>query len=195
MFTKNQKGFGAVEALLILVIVGIIGGAGWYVFQSQKKTNQSLDNANKSLTELSQQKNVEQSKDETEYIEIKEWGVRFALNDDYSDMYYLVKPSQDSGYQFAYFSTKSIDIVAPECAVDKTSQLALGRYKKNSTNDKSKYYTETFQSTYLRTIGNYDYTYSLGNGGCAESSITEQKVIPLRRAFVDMVKSLELIPG
>lgn len=29
---KNQKGFSAIEGLLILVIVGIIGGTGWYVW-------------------------------------------------------------------------------------------------------------------------------------------------------------------
>ena len=40
--SKNQKGFGAVEALLILVIVGIISGAGWYVM----KANKNIDNTN-----------------------------------------------------------------------------------------------------------------------------------------------------
>jgi hypothetical protein len=39
----NQKGFGAVEAFLILVIIGIIGGAGWYVM----KANKNIDDTNK----------------------------------------------------------------------------------------------------------------------------------------------------
>lgn len=47
---NNQKGFSAVEGLLILVIVGIIGGVGYFVYNSQKSTNTSLDNANKAST-------------------------------------------------------------------------------------------------------------------------------------------------
>jgi Tfp pilus assembly protein PilV len=42
---KNQSGFSAIEALLILVIVGIIGGTGWYVLQANKNTNNTLNNA------------------------------------------------------------------------------------------------------------------------------------------------------
>ncbi len=32
----NQKGFGAIEGLLIFIIVALIGGAGFYVYQSNK---------------------------------------------------------------------------------------------------------------------------------------------------------------
>lgn len=39
----NQKGFSAVEALLIVVIIVVLGGVSWYVYDSQKKTNQALD--------------------------------------------------------------------------------------------------------------------------------------------------------
>lgn len=47
MKTTNQEGFGVVEALLIILIVGIIGFASWIVYSSQIKTSNSLDNANK----------------------------------------------------------------------------------------------------------------------------------------------------
>jgi Tfp pilus assembly protein PilX len=48
--SNNQKGLGAVVILLILVVVGIIGGTGWFVYNSQKKTTRSLDNTNKSTS-------------------------------------------------------------------------------------------------------------------------------------------------
>ena len=51
MIKLNSKGFGAIEALLIVVIVGVIGGSGYYVYTSQKKTNTALDNAAKSQDE------------------------------------------------------------------------------------------------------------------------------------------------
>jgi Tfp pilus assembly protein PilX len=46
--SKNQKGFSVVEGLLILVIVGILGGTGWYVWNSNKKTNDLLNSVDKS---------------------------------------------------------------------------------------------------------------------------------------------------
>lgn len=48
MTKSNQKGFGAVEALLILVIVGLIGFTGWFVINSQKETSKTIDQTNKS---------------------------------------------------------------------------------------------------------------------------------------------------
>ena len=49
---KNENGFGAIEALLILVIVGLVGGIGYYVYQSGAKshtaTNTSTQTSNPS---------------------------------------------------------------------------------------------------------------------------------------------------
>jgi hypothetical protein len=42
---KLEGGFSVVEGLLIFIIVGIIGGTGWYVMQANKKTNDTLNNA------------------------------------------------------------------------------------------------------------------------------------------------------
>lgn len=41
---KNEKGFSAVEMLLILVIVGLIGFVGWYVWQSKNKHTTATSN-------------------------------------------------------------------------------------------------------------------------------------------------------
>ncbi len=39
--TMNQKGFGAIEAVLIFVIIGIIGGASWYVVKANKNVDKT----------------------------------------------------------------------------------------------------------------------------------------------------------
>lgn len=39
----NQKGFGVVEGLLVSVALGVVGFAGWYVYDSGKKTNSIYD--------------------------------------------------------------------------------------------------------------------------------------------------------
>lgn len=40
----NEKGFGTLEIVLILVIVGIIGGIGWFTYSSQKSVTKTLSN-------------------------------------------------------------------------------------------------------------------------------------------------------
>lgn len=50
--TSNQKGFSTAETLLILVIVAVIGGVGYYVYKARQETSKSQDNANKSSLEI-----------------------------------------------------------------------------------------------------------------------------------------------
>ncbi len=42
----NQKGFSAIEGLLILIIVGALAGVGWYVFNAKNKTDNTLQKTN-----------------------------------------------------------------------------------------------------------------------------------------------------
>lgn len=64
---SNQKGFSSVEALLILVIVGVIGGVGYYVYQSRQEAKKSQDNANKSSLEIeASKKQAEEEKKATD---------------------------------------------------------------------------------------------------------------------------------
>lgn len=39
---KNQKGFGVVELLIILVILGLIGAGGWYVYHKNQKSKKPV---------------------------------------------------------------------------------------------------------------------------------------------------------
>lgn len=42
----NQKGFATIEAVLIIIIVAIVGGTGYYIYHATNKSNQALDTAN-----------------------------------------------------------------------------------------------------------------------------------------------------
>jgi type II secretory pathway pseudopilin PulG len=82
---NNQKGFSAVEGLLVFVIVAIIGFVGWYVWHSKNNTNQSLSAAN-SVSQAAQQANPYAGwrtldHDGTKYVEAlgAGYGVHFSL--------------------------------------------------------------------------------------------------------------------
>jgi len=34
---KNQSGFSIIEILIVVVILGLISGAGWYAWQAKKQ--------------------------------------------------------------------------------------------------------------------------------------------------------------
>jgi type II secretory pathway pseudopilin PulG len=53
---KTQKGFTHVEALLLIVIVGIIVAVGWYVWHSVSNANKSLNSADNTKLSVSTKK-------------------------------------------------------------------------------------------------------------------------------------------
>ncbi|MBX4201449.1 hypothetical protein KW803_00935 [Candidatus Saccharibacteria bacterium] len=66
---NNQKGFGAVEGLLILVIVGIIGFVGWYVWNAKNDADNKLDAANNTsqLTSVNKATSKQSTTESTPY--------------------------------------------------------------------------------------------------------------------------------
>lgn len=66
---RNQTGFSSVGTLLILVVVGITGGAGWYAYSARQEAVKGPDyasNAAKSSAEQTkQQKGQPAETDET----------------------------------------------------------------------------------------------------------------------------------
>ena len=77
---NRQKGFSTVELLLSLIVVVLIAGVGWYVYQSTKKTEDSLSNAessSNSTTQKSEKVTPEIPADWKTY-ENKELGIKYA---------------------------------------------------------------------------------------------------------------------
>lgn len=101
----NQKGFGIVEVLIVVVILGLIGGTGWYVTQAKNKANQTLDSASSAQTNPQKtEKKEEATKDET-----ADWTIYETPQNEYSfkvaDGWKLYK-KQDSNESF--FSRTSL---------------------------------------------------------------------------------------
>ena len=71
----NQKGFTAIEAILILVIVAIIGGTGFYVYNSNKKSDKTSETTESTIAQSP-------APTEAKYLSVKEWRVKFKVSDD-----------------------------------------------------------------------------------------------------------------
>jgi type II secretory pathway pseudopilin PulG len=58
---KRQKGFAHVQILLALVVVAIIGGVGFFVYNAQKDTNKTLDTAANAVNDPQSTKKTNQT--------------------------------------------------------------------------------------------------------------------------------------
>lgn len=158
---KNEKGFSAVEVLLVLVVIGLLGGAGWYVWQSKNKNDQSTTST--SQADSKRENNKEAPKDEVataKYLTIKEWGVRLKLSDNIANATYrFEKPD----YQWVYLTTPRLNELAqqtPECSAAKES-ITLNRAKPGDDR-----FGSPWKESELQEIGTKwgDYYY-FGEGG------------------------------
>jgi hypothetical protein len=108
MHKLNQKGVGAVEGLLILVIVAIVGGTGYFVYNAQNKTKDTLDSASLSSQSPVVHKKKAAAKKTATFLAIKEWGVKIALSGDTQGAYYKFTPGTPA-YPDAF-----LDVMAPK---------------------------------------------------------------------------------
>ncbi len=84
---KNQKGFGIVEAFLLLVIVGIIGGVIYYVYNANKQETNISDSSVQHREAISKDKFIDEVKNEVENLGL----------DNLSEAK-ITKPTPESGY-------------------------------------------------------------------------------------------------
>ena len=154
----NTKGFSPLNILLLVVIVGLIGGVGYYVYNSQKKTNTELDNAAMSQGEPQKsEKKKEESKKTEEKDETADW---------------KLYTSEKGGYSFRYpqswltathpeLCSEGLVLIAPsetalgKCASDYSGQIMIasldGDQSKN--NQLSQGYTDVTKTEIEAPMG------------------------------------------
>ncbi|HET8708789.1 MAG TPA: prepilin-type N-terminal cleavage/methylation domain-containing protein [Candidatus Saccharimonadales bacterium] len=102
---KREQGFSVVEVLVVLVVVAVIGSAGFVVYNrgkhDGKADNAQTTSATKQTTKDASAKPADESA--TTYLDIKEWGVKLPLSDALAGATYQLK----NGY--AYVTVKSLE--------------------------------------------------------------------------------------
>jgi Tfp pilus assembly protein PilE len=145
MKNLNAKGFGILEGLLIVVIVGLLGGAGYYVYNSQKKTNESLDSANNSLNQINSANNANENQEpqgqtdaetaDKGQLAIKELGIKIKLQDYEKLSYKYVAKSGGDFYTGRYDSFATPLIKKRFLQDDSCQNLGVNIYKSTKQQD------------------------------------------------------------
>ena len=200
---SNQKGFAAVEAILIAVVIALIGFVGWYVWHSNQQAKATLDAASKSAQ--SSAPKITKKKDTTTtitppYMIIKAWGVRAPYNDKLSLEYELFSTSH---IQYAVFSSKELDASDKNCALYKTGGT-IERYSSGdvytlpetneSTGKTAKEYATTLKPSDYGHVGDYYFFFHPAQGECGDSQSSMDLRQQTSSLVFSMVPKLEALP-
>ncbi len=193
---NNQSGTGVLEALLILVIVGILGFTGWFVWSSQKSANDTYNNTDKSdaLTAAEGKAKADNSSAATnsklikaDYLVVKEWGVKIPIDESLSGLVYTYERFEDGRYLPA-FNFESI-LGGAECGGPGAVAYMI-RFRANET---SSITGELLTATYTGAvrIGDYFYAASLPQAACSNNQAIQSKINDARGPISKAIEAVQ----
>lgn len=118
MNIRSQTGFAPVQALLFIVIIGIIGGTGYYVYTANKNTNDALK-ANNSSTPTFKKSEKKAEKQDQQYIAIKELGIKIPVKSTDTTYDIAVDPN------YVGISTKGFQSAVGNCKPENTASSSF----------------------------------------------------------------------
>ena len=171
---KKQSGFTAIEIVMALVIVSLIGVVSWQAVKGHQKAT-----SNTSTTSVTASPSGAAASD---FLKIPELGVKLALSASIKDAYYSMQTV--NGQPIAYMSLRSLDAIDANCAADKSSTAAVTYFT-----DPNAPGGETGQETNaqanpdaVKINGKYFFV-ALSNGECTGNATYQSEIISVRDAF------------
>ena len=123
---SKQSGFGIVGALLVLVVVGILGFTGWYVYHVKQTSDKVYSTAAISTVPTYKKKadtntkSAANAKPQGSYLYFAQYSAKLLLNSSISDAVYAPFNNPPTGASVSYgISTQSIENAgtgAPGCS-------------------------------------------------------------------------------
>ncbi len=112
---KHQNGFAALEIMIAVVVIGLLGVAGWLVFNRQTGSpNDSAQTSQETSSNEENQTNTDKTDPNEGYVVLDEWGLRFKAPSGIDDVEYVIigdtvafyaKPADSSVQYRASYST------------------------------------------------------------------------------------------
>jgi hypothetical protein len=178
----NQKGFSAIEFIMVFVIIVLIGAVGYFVYKNHHEPVKVVT-VTKTVAAPAKTTNS------ANYLVIKEWGVKIILTSPISNATYQLVTNNQYLKPSAFLSTSTLDASA-----DCTSYYTQGatandpkptfqfieRFSLSDTTSLSEggpmitalQAAQQSPSTYIR-VGSYVYTFGHGSGEpCSEQAST-----------------------
>ena len=164
----NQKGFTAVEALLIVIILFILGFAGFYIHHVQKTSSKTGNTVASASSPKTDSKKTTQT-----YLVIKKWGVQIPLTGSQREANYSYPESDDPNMVELYLPVDGKSQATTSCyGAARIQRITTSSYKSGTWD----FYKKTADSgTKFWNIGNYYYMGDSGDIACAGSQTLYNK--------------------
>jgi hypothetical protein len=188
----NQKGFSAIEGLLIIIVILMIGFIGYYVWHTQKDANKTLDTATKSAQTSSSSPSKQTKAADQKYLDIKELGVKFKLSDAIKDAYYI-KGSNDYYYVSVHSFDNNPDLagcMATDNGTYGSGLMAVIVAKLGEPNGSfagDPWTLDSIKQAGLKQVGDSYYGFQHGNGPCWNVEATNADAISQQAS--DMIQA------
>lgn len=198
-FNPNNKGFGAVEGVLVLVIVLLLAILGWVIYKDNHKT--TVSSTAPATTVPSTVSSTSATSGQTKYFTITQWRVRAPYSGNLT-LEYLPPTGNE-----IYLSSTQLDASNPSCGLNQTgggyggfiermssTQQMTNSVGQNTGQTAAQFYSSNVNSPgiYVAHVGSYYYMYTPSNGFCSQNSVSLQK--QTMSAFENITKSLQAVP-
>ena len=196
---RKQAGFSVIEVLLVVLVVVVLAATGFVVYQ-RHQTNSAKDRAAANTTQTNTQPqnttSTQPAQTTTQYLTIKEWGVRAPYSGSLKLIYTM---SADS--RTATFSSDELTALSTDCTGRggfitrwaSTDQVSEGPADA-STPTAASYFAQAAPSTYAH-IGNYYYTFAHDQAACGDLNTTAALQSQTNDAVKALVANLQAIPN
>lgn len=188
----NQKGFAAVEALLIVIILAIIGGTGYYVYRANSNTTDTQNAAQTAANSAVAHK--------AKFVTIKEWDVRAP----YGGKLQLTYTIKDQGdVSTALFTSSELNKQGEMCASEADFGGVITKYAGDTkfvtadgttTDQTASAYAATLDKSDYAHVGNDYFFYSSPQAACADSKDGQKIQTQTQTAVKNLLPKLETAP-
>jgi prepilin-type N-terminal cleavage/methylation domain-containing protein len=175
----NQKGFTAVELLITIIVIGVLGGIGTYSYNSirDRQHSEAANQAKQKDSALKSEPKIVQKPAGMAYIELPDAGIKIEANEKLADLYFKADPQVPNTY---YVHSKQYDELAKKClgsdwaeASTEASAFSLSGFgKMDGTYDPDKVtegsLVKQFDTFFL------DISYPNGGADCDKTAIQSQ---------------------
>jgi Tfp pilus assembly protein PilX len=193
----KQLGFSVVEVLVVILVIAALAVTGLLLYQRHKpiSTKNNATNPTQSTTQPQSTTTTQTHQTATQYLTIKEWGVKMPLSNSIKDAYYVVSTgSQDANRQLntmwlGLASLNSGNCNASQANITTSEITAIGALGRALPTDhdpvKGTLYTQLYPGV---TIGQYYYFYI---GGIKDKTCAPQTTLQsVDSAFATSTKGI-----